>query len=204
MCTQGGGASAEKTGRFSDPFSPRQYVSNVTNCIKLKQENVPADKAELPFSLSPVWMNVVCGSLENRADVGCAFRDMTWMHGLCRGSNNNAGEGVRTYLTVCIAECPGLLIGNVRVDGVFVFGISGVGFCCIIFLANWGSIAWVARFASCCVAWFALVVHDIVGIDRLGGRARSTSRAPCSRLHCSDERVKCRRNLALVRRRSRR
>ena len=119
---QGGGASAEKTGRFSNHFSPRQYI---TNCIKLNQENVPADKADVLFSLSPVWMNVVCGSLENHADVGCAFHNMTWMHGLCRGSNNNVGEGVWTYLMVCIAKCPGLLIGNVRVDGVFV--LVGLG-----------------------------------------------------------------------------
>ena len=36
----------------------------------------------MPFSLSPVWMNVVRGSLENRADVVCAFHVMTCMHGL--------------------------------------------------------------------------------------------------------------------------
>ena len=106
---------------------------------------------------------------------------------------------MQTYLTVCIAKCPGLLIGNVRIHRVFVFGIGGVGLCCIVFLANWGSMVWVARFASCCVTWFVLVVHDIVGIDRLGGRARSTSGAPCGRRRFGDERVKRRRDLALVR-----
>jgi hypothetical protein len=71
MCTQGGGASAEKIGRLSDPFFPGKYV---TNCIELNEENILADKAEMPFKLSFVWMIVVHSFLENREDVGCAFR----------------------------------------------------------------------------------------------------------------------------------
>src|SRR5216683_5737178 len=148
MCTQGVGATTEKIGQFSDPFVPRQYV---TNCIELKEENVLADKAEVPFSLSSVWMNVVPSSLENRVEVSCAFHVMTCMHGLCKGLNNNAGEVVQTYLMVCIAECLGLLIGNVRIDRVVIFSIGGVRLCCIVFLINWGSMAWAARFASCCI-----------------------------------------------------
>jgi hypothetical protein len=194
MCTQGGGASTEKICQFSDPFLPEQYV---INCVELKEENVPADKAEVPFSLSSVWMNVVCSSLENHADVSCVFHIMTCVHGLCKGLNNNAGEVVRMYLTVCIAKCLGLLIGHVRVDRVVVFGIGGVRLCCIVFLMNRGSMAWAARFASCHIAQFVLEVHDIVGINCLGGWVRSTSRAPCGRRHLGDEGVEHCHNRAL-------
>jgi len=43
---QGGGASTEKIGQLPDPVVPRQYVMNH---IKLKKENLPADKAEVPI-----------------------------------------------------------------------------------------------------------------------------------------------------------
>jgi hypothetical protein len=34
-------------------------VKSVTNCAEVKEENEPADKAEVPFALSFVQMNVV-------------------------------------------------------------------------------------------------------------------------------------------------
>jgi hypothetical protein len=133
MYTQGGCATTEKIGQFSDPFVPEQYV---TNCVKLKEESIPADKAEVPFSLSSVWMNVVLSYLKNHVDVGCMFHIMTCVHGLCKGLNNNAGEVLWTYLTVCITKCLGLLIGNVRIDRVIIFGIGGVRLYYIVFLMN--------------------------------------------------------------------
>ena len=81
MCTQGGGASTEKIRRLPDAFVPGQYV---TNHIDIKEENEPADNAEVPIALSFVRMNVVCGSHENRADVGCAFHATLRVHGCHR------------------------------------------------------------------------------------------------------------------------
>lgn len=200
MRTQGGGATAEEIGRFSDPILPGQYV---TNCVERRnKENILADKAEMPIKLSFVRMNVVCRFHENRQNVGCAFMLLLWVHGLCKGSNRsniNAGEVVQTYLTVCITQRLDLLIGNVMIDGIVVFGIRGVRLHCIVFLTNWGSMAWAGRLASRCIAWFALEVHDVVGIDRLGRWARSARRASCGRRHFCDG-VKRGRGLALNRR----
>ena len=54
-------------------------LQNVSN---LRKKDEPADKAEVPFSLSPVWMNVVRSSLENHVDFVYAFHVMTCMLGL--------------------------------------------------------------------------------------------------------------------------
>ena len=99
---------------------------------------------------------------------------------------------MHTYLTVCIAECLGLLIGNVWVDRIAAFGIGGARLCGPIFLMLRGSLAsaatWVGSF---CVAQFVLEGHDIVRIDHLHRWVRSTSRSTCSRRDFADERVKC-------------
>jgi hypothetical protein len=91
MCMQGGGASTKKICCLPDAFVPGQYV---TNHIDIKEENEPADKAEVPIALSFVRMNVVCGSHENHEDVSCAFHATLYVHGLCRVSNK---KSKRTY-----------------------------------------------------------------------------------------------------------
>ncbi len=188
MCTQGGGASTEKICRWPDAFVPGQYV---TNRIDIKEENEPADKAEVPIALSSVRMNVVGGSHENREDVSCAFHATLRVHGLCRVSNKKVGGLACTYLTVCITECLGLLIHSIRIDRILVVNIGGVGLCGLIFLMVQGSMARAARrFASCLFAWFALEGHDVVRIDGLGRRARSTSRSMCGRRSFGDKGVK--------------
>ena len=69
MSTQGGGASTERICRLPDPLLPGQ---NVTKCVKAKGENLPADNTEVPLRPPSGWMNIVCSSLENHMDVGCA------------------------------------------------------------------------------------------------------------------------------------
>ena len=114
---------------------------------------------------------------------------------------------MRTYLTVCITERLGLLIGCVSIDRIVVFTIRirGIRLCGLVFLMIWGSMARAARrFASSCIAGFALEGHNVVRIDRLGRRARSTSRSAHGRRYFSDKGVECRhgptrRSLALGR-----
>jgi hypothetical protein len=101
---------------------------------------------------------------------------------------------MHTYLSVCIAECLGLLIGSIRINRFVVFSIREVRLYGLIFLMIWGSIARVTRrFLSCWVAWFALEGHDVIGINCLGRWARSMSRSSHSRRHLGDEGVECRR-----------
>ena len=56
MCSQSGGASTKEIRCLPDAFVPGK---SVTNCAEVKEENEPADKAEVPFALSFVWMNAV-------------------------------------------------------------------------------------------------------------------------------------------------
>ena len=83
---------------------------------------------------------------------------------------------MHTYLVVCITKHLGLLIGCIRIDQVIVYTIGGIRLCGLVFLIIQGRVARVARrFASCCIACFALVGHNVVRINHLGRRARSTS-----------------------------
>jgi len=56
MCLQSGGASTKEILCLPNAFVPGK---SVTNCAEVKEENKPADKAEVPFALSFVQMNVV-------------------------------------------------------------------------------------------------------------------------------------------------
>jgi len=133
MSMQAGDASSKKIGHFPDPFVPGQYV---TKQVELKDKNVPADKAEVPIScLSCVWMNVTCSFLENCEDVSRVFVLASGLlaHGLCNASNKDLGGAVHTYLTVCIAKCLGLPIGNVWVNRIAIFSIGRVRLCGLVF-----------------------------------------------------------------------
>jgi hypothetical protein len=70
------------------------------------------------------------------------------------------------YLSVGITECLGLLIGCVRIyrSVIFrLFTIHGIMLCGLVFLMIWGNIARAARrFASSCIAGFALEGHNVV------------------------------------------
>jgi hypothetical protein len=105
---------------------------------------------------------------------------------------------VRTYLTVGITERLGLLIGCIRIYHIIVFRlftIRGIMLCGLVFLMIRGNIARAARrFASSCIAGFALEGHNVVRIDRLGRRARSTGRPARGRRYFSDKGVECRRH----------
>ena len=85
MSTQGGGASTEKICRLPDPFLPGQNVKRV----KVKGENLPADNTEVPLGPPSGRMNIVCSSLENHMDVGCAVPFRLRVHDLCKVSNKN-------------------------------------------------------------------------------------------------------------------
>ena len=78
---QGGGPSTKEIGCLPDPFVPGQYV---TNCIGLKEENKPADKAEVPICLSFIQMNVVPSSYENCGDVSGVFHIALYVYSLCK------------------------------------------------------------------------------------------------------------------------
>jgi hypothetical protein len=80
-------------------------------------------------------------------------------------SNRNPGGAVHTYLTISIAECFRLLIGNAWVDWVLVFSVSGARICGLGFLVLGGSLAGAARrIGSCVIAQFTLVGHGIVRV----------------------------------------
>jgi hypothetical protein len=193
---QSGGASTKEICCLRDAFLPGQTV---TNRAELKEENVPADKADVPFALSFVWMIIICHFLENHEDIGCAFRISLRIHGLYRVSDKPVGGVVRTYLSVCITERFRLLIGSARINRILAFSICEARLCGLIWLMLRGSVARTARrFGSCCVAWFALEGHDVIWINSLGRRARSAGRSTSRRRDFGDERVeRGRRDLAL-------
>lgn len=128
--------------------------------------------------LSCVRINVLRGFQENSTDVGCAFFLGLWFHGPCKASNRNPGGAVHMYLTISIAECLHLLIGNTWVDRVLVFGVSGARLCGLVFLVLRGSLAGAARrIGSCIIAQFMLVGHGLVGIDHFAdGRGARVDR----------------------------
>jgi hypothetical protein len=83
---------------------------------------------------------------------------------------------------VCITKCLGLLICGIRIDRIVVFTISSVRLCGLVNLMIWGSMVRAARwFIRCGIAWFALEGHNVIGVNCLGGWARSASRSTCSR-----------------------
>ena len=102
------------------------------------------------------------------------------------------------YLTVGITKCLGLLVGSVRIDRIVVISIGEFRFC-LVFLTIRGIMVRTARrLGHCCNTWFALEGHEVIGIDGLGRRPRSTSRSTCSRRNLGEERVKrSRRNMVL-------
>jgi hypothetical protein len=81
--------------KYADSLTPLPLGNMLQTASNIREKNVLAHKAEVPFSLSFVWMNVICSSLENCADVVSAFHVMTCVHGLCKRLDNNtvlAGE----------------------------------------------------------------------------------------------------------------
>ncbi len=186
---EGGGASTEKIGCLPDPFVSRQYV---TKCIDFREETKPADKAEVPTCLFYVWMNVVFSSCENCEDVSCAFHIMVCVHGLCKALDKKVEGVVCTYLTVCITKCLGLLVGSVQINRIVVISIGEFRLCGLVFLMIRGIMARTARrLGCCCITWFALEGHDIIGIDGLGRQPRSMRRSTCGRRNFGDKGVEC-------------
>ena len=158
----------------------------------MRKKDEPADKAEVPIRLSCVWMNVVCGFQEDHVDVGCAFHVRLCVHDLCQVSDKKGEVVRRTYLTVSITKCLGLLIGNDWIDRIVVFRIGEVRLCGHVFLTIRGNMTRAARwFGRCCITWFALEGHDVIGIDCPGRRARSTGRSTGGRRDLGDEGVEC-------------
>jgi len=117
-------------------------------------------------------------------------------------SDKKGGVVWRTYLTVCITKRLGLLIGSDWINRiVVVFRIGEVRLCGLVFLTIWGNMMRAARwFGHCCITWFALEGHDVIGIDCPGRWVRSTSRSTGGRRDFGDKGVKCcHRNLELGR-----
>jgi len=99
----------------------------------------------------------------------------------CQINLRDSGRVVRTYLSVCITERFGLLIGSMSINRIVTFSICRVRLCSLcglICLMIWGNVAWaVRRFGRCCVARFVLESHDIFWINCLGRWMRSMGRS---------------------------
>jgi len=111
---------------------------------------------------------------------------------------------VYTYLTVSIAKCLRLLIGNFWINRIVVlkvFGVSGLGLCGLVFLVLGGSLAGTARWiCTCGIARFTFQGHDIVGIGHFCRQTRCASRSTCGQRDLGNKGIKGRRRkLALIR-----
>ena len=88
-----------------------------------------------------------------------------------------------TYLTVSIAKCLCLLIGNFWINRIIVlkvFSVGGLRLCGLVFLVLRGSLAGTARWiCTCGIARFMFQGHDIVGIGHFCRQTRCASRSMC-------------------------